>query len=129
MAPVASIAFGARVIEKHFILDKSSGGIDSHFSLDEKEFKEMVDAVRSAERMIGNATFEITEAMQNQRDFSRSLYVVEDIEKGEQITKNNIKSVRPGFGLHPKHYNEILGKRVNKDLKKGMPMSIKYVYN
>ncbi len=127
VAPVVSIPYGARVIEKHLILNKSNGGVDSHFSLDEKEFKEMVYAVRSAEKMIGKVTFEITEKMQNQRDFSRSLYVAEDIKKGELITETNVKSVRPGFGLHPKHYKEILGKQANKDLEKGMPMSIKYI--
>ena len=127
VAPVLSIAFGARVIEKHFILDKSEGGVDSHFSLDEKEFKEMVDAVRNAEKMIGKVTFEITDKMRSQRDFSRSLYVAEDIKEGELITEVNVRSVRPGFGLHPKYYREILGKQANKSLTKGTPMSLDYI--
>ena len=127
VAPVLSVAYGARIIEKHFILDKSDGGVDSHFSLDEREFQEMVDAVRIAEKMTGEANFEITDKMKSQRDFSRSLYVAADIKKGEFITEINVRSVRPGFGLHPKHYREILGKKVNRDVMKGMPMSFDFV--
>ena len=127
VAPVLSVAYGARVIEKHFILDKSDGGVDSHFSLDEREFQEMVDAVRIAEKMTGEANFEITDKMKGQRDFSRSLYVAEDIKKGDPITEVNVRSVRPGFGLHPKYYREILGKKVNTDVMKGTPMSFDFV--
>ena len=127
VAPVLSVAYGARVIEKHFILDKSDGGVDSHFSLDETEFQEMVDAVRVAENMTGEANFEITDIMKSQRDFSRSLYVAVDINKGELITEVNVRSVRPGFGLHPKYHREILGKKVNTDLMKGTPMSFNFV--
>ena len=127
VAPVLSVAYGARVIEKHFILDKNNGGVDSHFSLDEREFQEMVVAVRIAEKMIGEVSFKITDKMKSQRDFSRSLYIVENIKKGELITEANVRSVRPGFGLHPKHYGEILGKKVNKDLKKGTAMSFDYI--
>jgi len=127
VAPVLSVAYGARVIEKHFILDKKNCGIDSHFSLDEREFKEMVVAVRNAEKMIGEVSFKITDKIKSQRDFSRSLYIVKNIKKGELITEANVRSIRPGFGLHPKHYGEILGKKVNKDLKKGTAMSFKYI--
>jgi len=127
VAPVLSVAYGARVIEKHFILDKSDGGVDSHFSLDEREFQEMVDAVRIAEKMTGEANFEITDKMKGQRDFSRSLYVVEDIKKGDPITEVNVRSIRPGYGLHPKYYREILGKKVNTDVMKGTPMSFDFV--
>ncbi len=127
VAPVLSVAYGARVIEKHFILDKSNGGVDAHFSLDEREFQEMVDAVRIAEKMIGEGSFKITDKMKSQRDFSRSLYVAENIKKGEPITEVNVRSVRPGFGLHPKHYVEILGKKVTKDLIKGTAMSFDYI--
>lgn len=127
VAPVLSVAYGARVIEKHFILDKSDGGVDSHFSLDEREFQEMVDAVRIAEKMTGEANFEMTDKMKGQRDFSRSLYVVEDIKKGNPITEVNVRSIRPGYGLHPKYYKEILGKKVNTDVMKGTPMSFDFV--
>jgi len=127
VAPVLSVAYGARVIEKHFILDKKNGGVDSHFSLDEREFKEMVVAVRNAEKMIGEVSFKITDKIKSQRDFSRSLYIVKNIKKGELITEANVRSIRPGFGLHPKHYGKILGKKVNKDLKKGTAMSFEYI--
>ena len=127
VAPVLSVAYGARIIEKHFILDKSDGGVDSHFSLDEREFQEMVDAVRIAEKMTGEANFEMTDKMKGQRDFSRSLYVVEDIKKGNPITEVNVRSIRPGYGLHPKYYKEILGKKVNTDVMKGTPMSFDFV--
>lgn len=127
VAPVLSVAYGARVIEKHFILEKSSGGVDSHFSLDEKEFSEMVAAVRTAEKMIGEVNFNITDTMKTQRDFSRSLYVAENIEKGELITEQNVRSVRPGFGMHPKYYRRILGKKVNRSLTKGTAMSFDYL--
>jgi pseudaminic acid synthase len=127
VAPVLSVAYGARVIEKHFILDKKNGGVDSHFSLDEREFKEMVVAVRNAEKMIGEVSFKITDKIKSQRDFSRSLYIVKNIKKGELITEANVRSIRPGFGLHPKHYGEILGRKVNKDLKKGTAMSFEYI--
>ena len=126
VAPVLSVAYGARVIEKHFILDKSDGGVDSHFSLDEREFQEMVDAVRIAEKMTGEANFELTDKMKGQRDFSRSLYVAEDIKKGDPITEVNVRSIRPGFGLHPKYYREILGKKVKTDVMKGTPMSFDF---
>ena len=84
-------------------------------------------SMRAAEKMIGKATFEISEKLEGQRNFSRSLYVAEDIKKGQIIDMINVRSVRPGFGLHPKHYEEILGKRVNKDLKKGTPMSFEHI--
>lgn len=127
VAPVLSVAYGARVIEKHFILNKNDGGVDSHFSLDESEFREMVDAVRIAEKMAGEAAFKITDKMKGQRDFSRSLYVAEDIKKGELITQVNVRSVRPGFGLHPKYLMEVIGKKVNADVMKGTPFSFDYI--
>ena len=93
----------------------------------EREFKEMVVAVRNAEKMIGEVSFKITDKIKSQRDFSRSLYIVKNIKKGELITEANVRSIRPGFGLHPKHYGKILGKKVNKDLKKGTAMSFEYI--
>lgn len=117
--PVVSVALGASVIEKHFILDHSIGGPDAEFSLDEKEFTEMVNAVRSAEKAIGKIDYSLTPKQIKGKYFSRSLYVVNDIKKGEIITKENVRSIRPGFGLHPKYYSQILGKKVNKDIKKG----------
>lgn len=121
--PVVATALGAQVIEKHFILDKSIGGPDSSFSLDEKEFAEMVVAVRNAEKALGKESYELTEKQIAGKAFARSLYVAEDIKAGEVITEKNVRSVRPGFGLHPKYFNRIIGKTVKKDLKKGEPLT------
>lgn len=122
--PVVATCFGAKIIEKHFILDRSIGGPDVSFSLDEEEFTLMVKAVREAEKAIGEVNYNLTDKQRKSRDFSRSLYVVEDINKGDKITKDNVRSIRPGYGLHPKHFNEILGKRVTKSLTKGTPFSL-----
>ena len=119
VVPVVATALGAKVIEKHFILDKSVGGPDASFSLDEKEFTEMVTAVRNAEKAIGRESYELTEKQKAGKNFARSLYVAEDIKAGELITEKNVRSVRPGYGLHPKHYKGILGKKVKSDLKMG----------
>ena len=122
--PVVATCFGAKIIEKHFILDHSIGGPDASFSMDEKEFSKMVNAVREAEKAIGVIDYNLTSKQVKGRDFSRSLYVVEDIMEGEIITKENVRSVRPGFGLHPKYYSSILGKSVKKTLKLGTRLSI-----
>ena len=122
--PVVATALGATVIEKHFILDKSIGGPDASFSLDEKEFTGMVTAVRDAEKALGKESYELTEKQKAGKAFSRSLYVAEDIKKGEVITEKNVRSVRPGFGLHPKYFSQILGKQVKRDLEKGERLSL-----
>jgi len=121
--PVVATVLGATVIEKHFILDKSIGGPDAHFSLDEKEFTEMVKAVRIAENMMGVVDYKMTEKKKKSRQFSRSLFIVQDVKAGEKITKENVRSIRPGFGMHPKYYNEILGKKVSQSIKRGTPLS------
>jgi pseudaminic acid synthase len=125
--PVVATVLGATVIEKHFILDKSIGGPDAHFSLDEKEFTEMVRAVRKAEQMIGVAEYEMTEKKKKSRQFSRSLFVVKDVKAGEPITHDNVRSIRPGFGMHPKHLSEIVGKTFEQDLEKGTPLSFEMI--
>lgn len=117
--PVVATCFGAKIIEKHFIIDRSIGGPDASFSMNEREFTDMVKAVREAEKAIGIVDYTLTEKQQKGRDFSRSLYVVKDIKAGDFITEENIRSIRPGFGLHPKYYKEILGQKINLDLKKG----------
>ena len=122
-APMIAVALGATMIEKHFILDKSIGGADAHFSLDEQEFKQMVDAVRLTEKLMGKVDFEMTNKKKKSREFSRSLYIANNVKKGEIITEENVRSVRPAFGLHPKHYNDILGKTFTRDLEKGTPLS------
>jgi pseudaminic acid synthase len=127
LVPTLSIAMGAKVIEKHFILDKSIGGADASFSLDEKEFAEMVQHVRQAESALGTINYSLTEGKKKSRVFSRSLYVAESMKAGEVITEQNVRSVRPGFGLHTKHFKNILGKTVNADLKKGTRFSLDFI--
>ena len=127
--PVVATALGATVIEKHFILDKSIGGADAHFSLDEEEFTKMVNSVRKAEEMIGKVDYEMTEKKKKSRQFSRSLFVVKDVKNGDQITLENVRSIRPGFGLHPKYLSQIIGKEFNQDIDKGTPLSLKDINN
>lgn len=126
-APVVAVCFGAKVIEKHFILDRSIGGPDASFSMNETEFTEMVKAVREAEKAIGIIDYSLTDKQVKGRDFCRSLYVVEDIKAGEVITEKHVRSIRPGFGLHPKYYSEILGKIANKDIEKGERLSFNQI--
>jgi pseudaminic acid synthase len=128
-APVVATCFGAKIIEKHFILDHSIGGPDASFSMDEAEFTTMVKAVREAEKAIGVVDFTLTDKQAKGKDFSRSLYVVQDLKKGDLITEDNVKSIRPGFGLHPKHYTQILGKMSNQDLEKGTRMRLDFLDN
>lgn len=121
--PITAVALGAKVIEKHFILDRSIGGPDADFSLDKKEFKAMVDSVRKTEKAMGIVNYDLDEKKMKSREFSRSLFIVNDVKKGDIITKENVRSIRPGYGLHTKYYDEVLGKRFNDDLKKGTPLS------
>jgi pseudaminic acid synthase len=125
--PIVATVFGAKIIEKHFILDRSIGGPDASFSMNEEEFTQMVQAVREAEKAIGVVDYTLTEKQTKGKDFSRSLYVVEDIRAGEVITEKNVRSIRPGFGMHPKYFNWILGKAVNTDLQKGTAMISDYI--
>ncbi|MEV9594208.1 pseudaminic acid synthase [Aliarcobacter butzleri] len=117
VAPLVAVTLGAKVIEKHFIIDKSIGGADCGFSMDKKEFKQMVEAIRDAEKLIGVVDYSLNEKRKKQRRFARSLYISSDIKKGEVFTLENIKSVRPFYGLHPKYLNDILGKVAKKDYK------------
>jgi len=125
--PLAAVAMGAKVIEKHFIIDKSIGGPDSSFSLDFDEFKQMVDGVRKVEKSLGKVTYQLDESAKKSRKFSRSLFIVSDMKKGDKITPENVRSIRPGYGLHPKHYHKILNKIVNRNLKRGTPLDFKYI--
>lgn len=126
-APIVATCFGAKIIEKHFIIDRSIGGPDSSFSMNEEEFSAMVKAVREAEKAIGVIDYSLTEKQTQGRDFSRSLYVVEDIKAGDIVTEENVRSIRPGYGLHPKYYKEILGKSVKKDIGKGERFSLEFI--
>ncbi len=115
------------MIEKHFILDKKIGGPDVNFSLDKDEFKQMVNAVRNTEKALGKTDYELSEKAIANRMFTRSLYIVKDIKKGEKFTEENIRSIRPGYGLHPKYLPEILGKQANRNLKKGTRMKWEFI--
>ncbi|MEO1927140.1 MAG: pseudaminic acid synthase [Nautiliaceae bacterium] len=114
-APVAAVAMGAKIIEKHFILDKNLNSPDKDFSLTPDELREMVKAVRETEEMMGEVNFK----PKSGRQFARSLYVVKDIKKGETFTKEHIRAIRPAYGLHPKFLPQVLGKKACRDLKKG----------
>lgn len=125
--PIVATIFGAKIIEKHFILDRSIGGPDASFSMNEQEFTDMVKAVREAESAIGVVDYTLTEKQAKGRNFSRSLYIVEDMKAGDLITEKNVRSIRPGFGLHPKYLKDILGKTIKKDLEKGTPLNLNLV--
>jgi pseudaminic acid synthase len=118
-APIVATTLGAKVIEKHFILDRSIGGADSEFSLDKKEFSQMIQSVRDTEKLLGNIDYTLTQKKQSSRQFARSLYATQDIKKGELFTQENVRSVRPGFGMHPKYLNDILGTKATKSFKFG----------
>lgn len=119
IVPIVSVCFGAKIIEKHFILDRSVGGPDASFSMNESEFKEMVIAVRQAESAIGIESYELTEKQLAGKVFSRSLYISKDVKKGDILDETSIRSVRPGYSLHPKYYYELLGKKALKDFTIG----------
>ncbi len=121
-APIVAVTLGATVIEKHFILDKSIDSPDREFSLDKKEFAQMVQAVRETEKLIGKVDYAMSDKKSKSRQFSRSLYVSKDIKKGEVFTEKNIRSVRPGFGLHPKYLKKVLGRKAKKDLQFATPL-------
>lgn len=121
-APIVAVSFGATVIEKHFILDKSIGGADAGFSLDKQEFTLMCKHVREAEKSRGNPTFTFDKTKQKNRYFARSLYVSKPIKKGEVFTIDNIKSIRPFHGLHPKYLYQVLGKKATCDLDFATPL-------
>ncbi len=123
ISSIVAITQGATMIEKHFIIDRSKGGPDASFSMNEKEFTQMVKDVRMAESALGSISYELTEKMRAGREFCRSLYIAEDMKAGDVITEQNVRSVRPGFGMHPKYLKEILGKKVIIDLKRGERMS------
>ena len=124
---VASIALGAKVIEKHFTLRRSDGGPDCAFSMEPEEFALMVEKIRNVEKAMGQAAYTLPERQRQSRAGARSLFVVKDIHKGEVFTEENVRSIRPGAGMHTKYYDEILGKKAAVDLKKGTPMEWRYL--
>ena len=119
---VAAVALGAEVIEKHFILERAIGGPDAEFSMEPGEFKAMVNSIRNVEKATGKVTYDLSEKTIKSREFSRSLFIVEDMKAGEKFTDKNVKSIRPGYGLPPKFLNEILDKKARHDIQKGTPL-------
>jgi len=118
-APITAVTLGAKIIEKHFILDKSIGGADADFSMDKGEFQNMIKAIRETEKLIGKVDYSMTDKRKASRRFSRSLYVSKDIKKGEVFSSENIRSVRPGYGMHPKYLKDLLGKVADKNYEFG----------
>ena len=123
VAPVVAVSLGARIVEKHFILNKEVRSVDEAFSLDEDEFKQMASAVRDAEKLLGKAVYELDERALASRNYARSLYACADIKKGEIFSEQNVKSVRPGWGLHPKFKRELIGKPAKRDINFGDRLS------
>lgn len=119
---IASIALGAKVIEKHMTLSRADGGPDAEFSMEPEEFKHMVECIRNVEKALGKVTYDLTYKQKKSREHSRSLFVVEDIKTGEEFTTNNVRSIRPNFGLHTRYYNDIIGKRAKCNIVKGTPV-------
>ena len=120
---VTSIAFGVKIIEKHIIFDREIGGPDAAFSVEPLEFKRMVQLIREAEKSLGCISYEPSEKVKNNKVFFRSLFVVEYVKQGEIFTEKNVRSIRPGNGLHPKHLKEIIGKKAKQDISSGTPLS------
>ena len=123
VAPVVAVSLGACIVEKHFILNKEVRSVDEAFSLDEDEFKQMANAVRDAEKLLGKAVYELDERALASRNYARSLYASADIKKGEIFSEQNVKSVRPGWGLHPKFKRELIGKPAKRDINFGDRLS------
>ncbi len=121
---VAAVALGATLVEKHFIMDRSIGGPDSAFSMEKDEFAAMVKAIRNVEKALGEVVYPTDPNKIKGREFSRSLYVAKDIKAGEKFTEENVRSVRPGFGLHPKYLPDVLGETAARDLEMGERFSI-----
>lgn len=119
---ISAIALGAKVIEKHMTLSRADGGPDAEFSMEPEEFKHMVECIRNVEKALGKVTYNLTYKQKKSREHSRSLFVVEDIKTGEEFTTNNVRSIRPNFGLHTRYYNDIIGKRAKCNIVKGTPV-------
>jgi N-acetylneuraminate synthase len=120
--PVAAVALGACIIEKHITLSRSTPGPDSAFSLEPQEFKAMVEAVREAEKALGAVHFGLSEKESGMRTFRRSLFVVQNVKQGELFTTENVRSIRPGHGLHTRHLAEVLGRPAARNIERGTPL-------
>ncbi|PCE66556.1 pseudaminic acid synthase [Sediminicola luteus] len=127
LAPTVAVTLGAKVLEKHFILDKAIGGPDADFSLDTAEFGKMVNDVRNTEKLLGQVSYELSEKVKKNKKFARSLFIVEDVNSGDLVSTENVKSIRPGYGMHPKHLKEIIGLRFKGDYAKGTPLTMERI--
>jgi N-acetylneuraminate synthase len=125
--PVAAVALGAQVIEKHFTLARADGGADCGFSLEPDEFKAMVDNVRIAEKALGDIRYGGSAGDEKSKVFRRSLFVVKDIKKDEVFTLENVRSIRPGYGLMPRELDNIIGKTAARDIARGSPLASDHV--
>lgn len=125
-AAIASVALGARIIEKHFTLSRAVPGPDSAFSMEPAEFKVMVDGVREAEQALGMVRYEITEKEKGSRVFRKSIFVSQDVKQGERFSTENLRCVRPGNGLHTRHFDELMGRAATQDIAAGTPMSLEF---
>jgi len=123
LVPIVSVALGAKVIEKHFILDKNIGGPDASFSMTPHEFKDMVSSVRQAEKSFGKIDYDLNEKKLKSRRFARSLFIVKDMKKGDILTEENVRSIRPSNGISPKYYDEVMGLKVCCDIDRGTPLT------
>jgi N-acetylneuraminate synthase len=121
--PVTAVALGACIVEKHFTLLRDIPGPDSAFSLEPHEFKAMVEAIRTAEKALGKVHYGVSEREARSRVFRRSLFVVKDMKAGEVFTEENIRSIRPGHGLHPRYLKDVLGRRATQDIPAGTPLT------
>ncbi len=118
-----AVALGAKMVEKHMTLCRSDGGPDAAFSMEPQEFKEMVDNIRILEKALGKVTYDLSDKQAREREHSRSLFVAQDMKAGDVFTPENLRSVRPADGLHTKYYEQLLGRRITRDAKKGTPMA------
>lgn len=121
-APIAAVALGAKIVEKHFTLSRADGGADAVFSLEPGEFKAMVIGIRNTEKALGEISYKLSAKMEKNREFCRSLFVAEDIEAGENFTEKNVRSIRPGYGMLPKYLPKVIGKKASKKIGRGTPL-------
>ena len=115
------------MVEKHLTLSRADGGPDGAFSMEPSEFKQMVDEIRIVEKALGKVTYKLTDKQEKSREEGRSLFVVKDIKAGELFTEENMRSIRPAFGISPMYYEEVLGKKARMDIERGTPLDFKHV--
>ncbi|MCI6552580.1 MAG: pseudaminic acid synthase [Lachnospiraceae bacterium] len=126
-AAVAGVALGARMVEKHLTLARADGGPDAAFSMEPAEFRQMAEDIRRVEKALGRVTYELTEKQKRSREDGRSLFVVQDVKAGQAFTEENLRSIRPAFGLHTMYYEEVLGKTAAEDISRGTPLAWRHI--